>query len=575
MHKDLTSIVSPISSISPARKAGKHPLPRSQFKLAVLAATLTAGMLMSLPGHAFNLGNLSTLSALGEPLRLEFEVLDLSPAEVESFRVTLESPQSYAARGLGYGPALEGMRLGLIRNAAGRLMIRMEGQRPATESFVDLLLNISWASGSTIRSVSVLLTPPPGIAAAELPRAAAGAEPVALAPAAPMAAAPASEPSPAAVQPNLAAVPVSGSEAAPVQSVTSAAKSIVAKPGDTAGALAQGVRPAGVDQSQYLLALVQTNPSAFVEGNVNRLVAGAQLQLPTEAQAKVTSAREARQTIAAQWQEFQALRQQIAAKQPALAPSASIAPGAQAQGQVDSLPGAASAPNPADKLTLSKPATVGDGRAEQALLEEREANDAKARLEELTRTATELTQLQASAGSANPAVTAPGTSAVIAPTGNALSGDAPLSTVTMPAPTSQAATGTGLVDRLADHPAVLPAAGGSLAMALAWLGWRLRRKSPPHEDELEGDFAAPALASEEAAAPPLPPANLASGAETISMLPTRSTLEHLQTEAAPNKNAETELDLDLELDLDEEPAASNASSLTAQTLARAKEASSL
>ncbi len=382
---------------------------QSSFLAAVLAASMTGA-----PAQAFDLGRLTTLSNLGEPLKLEYEVLELDAADVDSLKIALGSAQSYASRGLVFDPVLEGLRLGLVKSANDRWVIRIEGQRPTAEPFVDLLLDISWASGATTRSVSVLLAP--------------------------------------AVQTPLAASSTGSSKAAAPEP---SAVALITQPGDTAGELIRRARPAGVEQSQYLLALVQGNPAAFVEGNVNRLLAGARLNLPTAAQALVTPALEARQIVAAQWQEFQALRQQAAASPATLAPSAR-SPGAQAQGQVES---ARAAGAPADKLTLSKPDAQGSLQAEQTVLNERQAKDTTIRLEELKRTVQELSQLQANEETANPAAA----SATPAPTAS------PMQDIDVPP--------TGLIDQLADHPAVLPVAGSLFGLALAWLGWSVQRKA--------------------------------------------------------------------------------------------------
>lgn len=400
------------------------------------AVTLAVGMLLCTPAQAFNLGNLTTLSILGEPLRLEYEVLDLTPAELESLQVTLASPDSYASRGLGYGSALEGMRLGLRRDASGKVLVRMEGQRAATEPFVDLLLNITWAAGSTTRSVSVMLSPATAYSSTSSTTSTTSTPPTSATPAGSVAPA------------NVAAgaAPVSPSAQEPA---TSSAGTVLVQPGDTAGELALRERPPGVSQSQYLLALAQVNPSAFVEGNVNRLLAGATLSLPTEAQAQATPPTQARQIVAAQWEEFLAFRQQLATSRPGSAPDR---PAAQAQGKLEGLRSGPNASTPIDKLTLSKPTASGAAaKSEQALLNERQAKDANARLQELSRNMSALNQLVAKAGS----------------------GDGPAITAALPAPPAAAS----LVDQLADHPAVLPVAGGLLGLALAWLGLRLRRKS--------------------------------------------------------------------------------------------------
>lgn len=479
----------------------------SYFKPAFLAATLAASMLFCMSAHAFNLGNLAALSAVGEPLRLEFEVLDLSPTEAESLQVTLASPQSYASRGLGYEQSLDGLRLMLMRNAAGKLVIRMEGQRPAVEPFVDLLLNITWASGATTRSVSVMLAPTPGPASSQALAGTTASAPSTSLPAGPL---------------NEVSKTSSMADPTAPTPAPSGQGAVVVQPGDTAGELALRERPPEVSQSQYLLALAQINPSAFVEGNVNRLRAGATLSLPTPAQAQTTAAPDAQRLIAAQWQEFQTIRQQLATSRPASAPEQ---PTAEIKGKVESLRSSPDTSTPSDKLTLSTVIAQGDGKADQALLNERQASEADARLKELDRTMKELSQLQAQTGS-DSAAPPSGTTAGLGASSQADASLAPAADLPAPQPTP----GASLVEQLADHPAVLPAAGGLLGLALAWLGLRLRRKTAVQGDEIE-----PASKSQ------------------------------LQREPSPHDEADVRLDLELDLD-DEQDRSSRAQ-------ARTKEAS--
>ncbi len=515
--------------------AGQQPVLRGHLRAAALLTALAASVLMTMPAHAFNLGQLTTFSALGEPLRLEFEVLDLRPADVDSFKVNIASPENYASRGLGYDSALEGLSLALVKTDNGRLVIRIEGKRPSAEPFVDLLLNISWASGATTRSVSVLLAPAPGTGlAVELPRAKASPEVLAAAtadaPSAPVLAGPSSEtPKPSGMAGPSPAVPVFA-PSAPVMP-PSAPGAVVVQPGDTAGALAARELPPGVSQSQYLLALAQVNPSAFIEGNVNRLQAGATLSLPTPAQAQATSALQAQQIITTQWQEFQAFRQQLATSSPTSAPERPVA---EAKGKLESPRSSPDTSAPSDKLTLSKPTAQGDAKADQALLNERQANEADARLKELSRTMKELNQLKAQAGGAGAAPP----SGTAAGSGPSSSSNSPTDAGLVPAadlPAPQPAPGASLIAQLADHPAVLPAAGGLLGLALAWLGLRLRRKTAEQDDETDAravPLHEPLDDAVRLQAEPLP-----------------------QPEPEPSRpnEADLKLDLDLDLDLDDEP----------------------
>lgn len=76
----------------------------------------------------------------------------------------------------------------------------------------------------------------------------------------------------------------------------------VVPPGQSATDLALERVPAGVTVEQFLVAVYRLNPGAFAEGRINQLTTGAQIQLPTAAQARALSPERART-------ELQALRQ--------------------------------------------------------------------------------------------------------------------------------------------------------------------------------------------------------------------------------------------------------------------------
>ena len=86
--------------------------------------------------------------------------------------------------------------------------------------------------------------------------------------------------------------------------------------GDTAGRIANSNRPSGVSLDQMLVAMMRANPDAFVGGNVNRLRAGAVLQIPDEVQAQTTPPAQARQIIAAQSRDFNEFRRRLATAAP-------------------------------------------------------------------------------------------------------------------------------------------------------------------------------------------------------------------------------------------------------------------
>jgi pilus assembly protein FimV len=92
--------------------------------------------------------------------------------------------------------------------------------------------------------------------------------------------------------------------------------------GDTATALAQQLRPAGATLEQTLVALWRANPRAFGNGNLNQLLQGATLQVPSEREILRLSAAQAHALVVEQVENFQAFARQQNPNRPAAAASA-------------------------------------------------------------------------------------------------------------------------------------------------------------------------------------------------------------------------------------------------------------
>jgi pilus assembly protein FimV len=182
---------------------------------------------------------------------------------------------------------------------------------------------------------------------------------------------------------------------APLASKASASSpTVTVKPGDTAGKIAAASKPARVSLDQMLVAMLRTNPDAFIQDNINRIKAGAILTLPTQEQAAAEPQTEATQTIIAQSQDFNEFRRKFAGSAPlaSVAPATRVATG-KLQATVQDKKPAAATP---DKLTLSKGAVAGKTN-EDKLAQARNTQEAAARATELAKNIADLGKLAAAA----------------------------------------------------------------------------------------------------------------------------------------------------------------------------------
>jgi pilus assembly protein FimV len=446
------------------KKTARHALTAIAAAALALACTGAA---------ALGLGRMAVQSALGESLRAEIDITNMTPEEASSLRVRVAPPEAYRAAGIDYNAALPGAQVTVARRADGRAYLRIVSDRVVQEPFVDVILELTWSSGRLVREYTLLLDPPsstrtatapapapiaPSIGAAPTPpaavaRPAAPPPPMAAAPA-PAVTAPAPAPRPAA--PALAPRPAAAAAPAP-RTAAGNVDEYKVRQGDTLYRVAQKTQREGVSLDQMLVALFRANPQAFLNENMNRLKAGSDLTVPSADKAKETSNADAKQLIQAQSADFNAYRERLAKGVPeikAAQPSRQAA--GKVQAQVDDKKAAAPTP---DRLTLSqggvKPGTAG---TESKVSGDTEKKAQQQRMAELSRNVQELKNLQQS--------TAPAAAATPAPTPAAAAPTPPAAAAPTPAPSPAiVAAPTPAPAAAASAPAVAAPASAPVAEA--------------------------------------------------------------------------------------------------------------
>ena len=129
-----------------------------RFALSGLA--IATACLWGLNAHALGLGRLTVQSALGEPLRAEIDVTSLAADEASTLQLRVASPDAYRAAGVDYNSVLPATRVQLMKRPDGRSYLRVTSDRAVLEPFVDVILEMNWASGRLVREYTLLLDPP-------------------------------------------------------------------------------------------------------------------------------------------------------------------------------------------------------------------------------------------------------------------------------------------------------------------------------------------------------------------------------------------------------------------------------
>lgn len=230
---------------------------------------------------AVGLGKLTVLSLLGQPLSAEVELVSVQADELSTLSARLASLEAYRQSSLQYNAAVAGLHFDIEKRPDGRLYLRLMSERTVTDPFVDLLIELKWASGRLVREYTALIDPPDYAPAPPL----VAASPVTL-----QTRAVALQRLPTAIVTPLSTVAAATGEYGPVRR------------GETLSKIATSVKLEGVSREQMMLGILRNNPDAFVDNNMNRLKADKVLRIPVQAQLLDTpqadAAREVRLRIA-------------------------------------------------------------------------------------------------------------------------------------------------------------------------------------------------------------------------------------------------------------------------------------
>ncbi|MDR0480071.1 MAG: hypothetical protein LBH31_09785 [Burkholderiaceae bacterium] len=415
----------------------------SSWKKGALATAVALALLGAhLDANALALGAIQVKSALGEPLRAEVEIPDITSEEATTFQAALGTPQEFQAAGVDYSQTLSGTHISLAHRPNGQAYLRVQGQQPINEPLLSLVIQANWAKGHVVREYTLLIDPrSPSTASAVK-----GNAPVL---------------SGQRASPPALATGTTPQVATPSKTSSVEGQQVRVQRGDTAAALAQSYLPDGVSLDQMLVAMLHVNPRAFIRGNVNLIRAGAVVDMPGADQANAQSPAAARRTIIAQSRDFHAYRQGLAS---AAAGRGRLVSGGRRRvtsGSVQPQVQEANAePTPQDRLTLSRGKGAGStaGGAETRIAQSRHEQAQAARTAELNRNISELSKLAAASNGTTPATVKPAVPAINLPASSAMTPATQAGQHTLPASTATASASAAATPKPkpARHPVAAP-----------------------------------------------------------------------------------------------------------------------
>lgn len=222
--------------------------------MLLASAALHAGF-----ANGMGLGNIDVQSYLGAPLAAQIDLLsprDFGDADIRVNLARLDVYDRFQAR---YEASHGDIQFDVITTSSGEKAILLRTAKRQVEPFLDIVVELSWPTGTTYRRYNLLLDPPgygdrwnkvqPALDPV-LTRAVVQAKPVTTAP-------------------ELPGIPMSGD--------------YVVKVGDSLWKIARNLRGAtGLSIQQTMDLLYSQNSHAFIGGDRNRLKLGAMLSVPAE-----------------------------------------------------------------------------------------------------------------------------------------------------------------------------------------------------------------------------------------------------------------------------------------------------
>lgn len=287
---------------------------------------------------------MTVISALGQPLNAEIELLSTTPEELASLSARIAPSEVFEAQGIEKASALSGVFVQVGKRPDGTPVLRLKSSQPINEPFLDMLIQVEWSSGRLLREYTALLDPP-GY----------GDQPLVPVAAVPSTEAVQTAPVPGGPAEKAAAGPKARAMAATLPE--EGAGTYTVRKGDTLRAIAVQNQIEGVSLEQMLVGLYRANPEAFMGNNMNRLKVGKIVRVPSQEELQAIDQQEAVREIRVQAADWNAYRNKLAGLVAEAAAVSEEAPAQAATGKIaaaedKSMP--PPPPGPRDVVKLSK-----------------------------------------------------------------------------------------------------------------------------------------------------------------------------------------------------------------------------
>ena len=218
-------------------------------------------MTLVVPGvaNALSVGKLELQSALNQPLKARIKLLSATAVELDSLSVSLANQDAFNRTNIKRTFLLTRLRFEIQETEEGSDYIKIHSSESIQEPFLNFLLEINWSKGRLFREYTVLLDPPVYAEHGSKKK--------------------------IAIQHPTSTPDYKPYDHESLGSYVISGEYGPAVTGDTLWSIATAARSGtSVSIQQMMLAILNANPEAFIENNINGLKRGAILQIPDTAE---------------------------------------------------------------------------------------------------------------------------------------------------------------------------------------------------------------------------------------------------------------------------------------------------
>src|SRR6266567_844435 len=109
---------------------------------------------------ALGLGKLTVDSSLGQPLSAHVELTAAQKEELDSLAAKVADQSVYRDNNVQFPVALSRARVTIVQTANGPPQLKVTTQQAVNDPYLDLIVEVNWATGRVVRNYTFLLDPP-------------------------------------------------------------------------------------------------------------------------------------------------------------------------------------------------------------------------------------------------------------------------------------------------------------------------------------------------------------------------------------------------------------------------------